>query len=478
VSHLASIVSLVSTVSGAGTAVGLQSVINALSVRILAGASATSAEVQVASAAATSADGHANTVSAAAAATSVQLVSVMSTVSHLASIVSLVSTVSAAGTAVGLQSVVNALSVRIAAGDSATSAEVQVASAAATSADGHAQTVSVAVAALSLNVTSVMSTVSHLASIVSLVSTVSGAGTAVGLQSVINALSNRISGIVAGGGITSDAASAMIASVASTMYSAKISVGATASVKGIQSAINAHEGQFSQLNSVVSNALSAGNVISATLVSIQSSVSHLASIVSNISTQSAVAGSVVATGVGLQSVVNALSNRLSLQNLPPNAANTHAAVTRRVLSAAGAVVASAALADVTGMSVSVKNGGIYYMLAMLMLTRGGAATVHGFGLTYPAMTACRGTVETHVSTSQSVFVANIQYQASFDSGNSGNILVSVSASQGAKLSVLLRYEALMVPSANGVVQIQAKAAGGTSAISVVVGSFIQVTRIN
>jgi len=29
-----------------------------------------------------------------------------------------------------------------------------------------------------------------------------------------------------------------------------------------------------------------------------------------------------------------------------------------------------------------------------------------------------------------------------------------------------------------VVQIQAKAAGGTSAISVVVGSFIQVTRIN
>ena len=317
---------------------------------------------------------------------------------------------------------------------------MQVASAAATSADGHANTVSVAVAALSLNVTSVMSTVSHLASIVSNVSANSAGGSATGLQNVVNLLSNKISQVIAGGGITSADAAAMIASVASTTYSSRTSIGGATSTKGIQSAINNLSLQISSLNSVVSNALSAGDVISAALTTI--------------------------------------SNKLSAIAIPPNSISTTSPIARRVLSTAGAVVASAALADVTGMSVSVKNGGIYQLLAMLMLTRGGAATVHGFGLTSPAMTQCRGKIETHVSTSQSVLVAGHNYRAYFDGGNSGTILVSVSASQGAKLSVLLKYEALMVPSANGVVQIQAKAAGGASAISVCVGSFIQVTRIN
>jgi hypothetical protein len=72
---------------------------------------------------------------------SATIVSVQSTVSHLASIVSLVSTVSAAGTAVGLPSVVNALSARIVAGASATSAEVQTASAAATSVNARVTSV-------------------------------------------------------------------------------------------------------------------------------------------------------------------------------------------------------------------------------------------------------------------------------------------------------------------------------------------------
>lgn len=240
----------------------------------IASAAAMSADGHAATAslAATSADGHANTASAAATSVNNRVNSVNIFVSGIsARSVGNVSTH-------GFQSVVDALSNRISAvvggTGSVTSAElaaavavetsnrtsavnqeisdrdaadqalqlsitansarvvsvsaelaslVQIASAAATSADGHANTVSarlVSVSAelaslinsVSVTMVSVQSTLSHLASIVSLVSAVSAGGTAVGLQSVINALSNRISAIP-GGGSTNAVAFVSVANV-------------------------------------------------------------------------------------------------------------------------------------------------------------------------------------------------------------------------------------------------------------------------
>lgn len=139
--------------------------ISIVSARVVSVSAELASLIQIASAAATSADGHANTVSARVVSVSAEMASL-----------------------------------------------VQIASAAATSADGHANTVSAEAAAASVTLVSVQSTVSHLASIVSLVSTVSGGGTAVGLQSVINALSNRISAIP-GGGSTNAVARVSVANV-------------------------------------------------------------------------------------------------------------------------------------------------------------------------------------------------------------------------------------------------------------------------
>jgi hypothetical protein len=394
-------VSVRTSVGGATSVKGLQSALDKLSTQISNEVSIRTVSVQTASAAATSADGHANTVSAAVETLSAKVVSVS------AQLVSL-------------------------------EVHASAASAAATSVDGRVTSV------LSNEISNLKSavsvTLSNTKSAVDNVSVNSAAGSATGLQNCMNLLSNKISQINAGAGLTSDQVSACIASVASTKYSARTSIAGATSVKGIQSALDALSLQISALNSVVSNALSAGDVVS--------------------------------------NQISAISVKMSLAILPPNAVTTIAATTRRVLSADAVNVASAALADISGLSISVKNGGIYQFECFMMMTRGGAATVHGYGITFPAMTALRGRIEHHVSVAQSVFAAAKIYLTTFDETASGSILVSVSASQGARLPTFLKAEALMVPSANGVVQMQGKAAGGASAVTIKVGSYIEVRRIN
>ncbi len=177
--------------------------------------SAADAHASVASVAAASVDGHVNTVSAA-------VNTVSNNLSALCAAISAVSTVSAAGVAIGLQSVINALSVRIAGvgAGSVTSAEVQTASAAATSVDSRLTSVTSAIINASTGGSlAAISLMSDTKSAVANVSTVSAAGTAVGLQSVVNALSVRIAGVGAGS-VTS--AEVQTASAAATSVDARV----------------------------------------------------------------------------------------------------------------------------------------------------------------------------------------------------------------------------------------------------------------
>lgn len=119
----------------------------------------------------------------------------------------------------GLQSVINALSNRISAaggGGSVTSAEVQVASAAATSVDGRATSLA---NAISVNLSAVLnastgpsiaaiSLMSDTKSAVANVSCVSGAGSATGLQDVIQALSVRVDAVSNADSVTRSALAA------------------------------------------------------------------------------------------------------------------------------------------------------------------------------------------------------------------------------------------------------------------------------
>lgn len=153
---------------------GFQSVIDALSSRISAvtGNSVTSAEVQTASAAATSADAHAATASLAAtsadghaATASLAATSVDGRVNSVNTFISGISARSVGGISThGFQSVIDALSSRISAvtGNSVTSAEVQTASAAATSADAHANAASAAATSVDARVNAISQQVSVL----------------------------------------------------------------------------------------------------------------------------------------------------------------------------------------------------------------------------------------------------------------------------------------------------------------------------
>lgn len=272
VSHIRSAVSNVSAQSAAGSATGLQAVINLLSNKIsaVAGGSVTSNEASAISAQAASAlsqalsvlsvtdaalsvraDSVANAVSVVSQALSVlstRHTSLASDVSHIRSAVSNVSATSAGGgSATGLQAVVDALSNKI----SATAAG--------------------AMSITSAEFTSLQSDVSHIRSAVSNVSAQSAGGSATGLQAVINLLSNKISASGGGGGsVTSTEASAISQNASANAVSivnAKLSTlsftFSTVSVKGQQSVNN-------QLASVISDAMSAGDAVSADLTSVKS----------------------------------------------------------------------------------------------------------------------------------------------------------------------------------------------------------------
>jgi hypothetical protein len=173
---------------------------NVVSARVVSVSAELASLVQIASAAATSADAHANTVSAAANTISARVVSVS------AELASLVQIASAAATSAD--------------------AHANTASAAATSADAHANTVSARAVSISAELASLVQIASAAATSVNArVTSVNAALSALsgrsagnvsthGLQSIIDALSNRISGVTGGtGSVTSNELSAAAVSV-------------------------------------------------------------------------------------------------------------------------------------------------------------------------------------------------------------------------------------------------------------------------
>lgn len=216
---------------------------------------------------------------------STRFTSAASDLSQLRSAVSGVSTQTAGASATGLQAVVDFLANRISlvagGGGSVTSTEVSAVSAQAASALSQALSVlSVTDAALSARVDSVAnalsvlsdrftsgaSDLSHIRSMVLGVSAASGAGTAVGLQSVVNALQNRISANSGGGGggsVTSTELSAVSAQAASAISNAQSIGSATAAALSARiDSVNALSGnaQFGFRSNVTS--VRSGNTLS------------------------------------------------------------------------------------------------------------------------------------------------------------------------------------------------------------------------
>ena len=169
---------------------------------------------------------------------------------------------------------------------SARAASVQTASAAATSADGHAATASAAATSVDGRVNSVNTFLSSISA-----RSVGNVSTH-GLQSVINALSNRISAAGGAGSVTSNELSAVSAQAASAINVV------SADLATLSLAVSALSTNVSTLSAKVVS-------VSAQLVSVDGRVNSVNTFLSGISARSA--------GVsthGLQSVINALSTRI------------------------------------------------------------------------------------------------------------------------------------------------------------------------
>lgn len=372
-SVLCAALSAISAVSGATSVDGLQSVINQLSNRTsvlshaisIASAAATSADAHAAtaSAAATSADGHANTVSAAVETLSAKVVSIS------AQLVSL-------------------------------EVHASAASAAATSVDGRVNTLSQAHSVLSNVVSAVQSAVSN-------VSCVSGAGSATGLQNVVQALSVRIA--AAGGG--------------------------------------------------------SATPTSASYLSLQSTVSHLASIVSLVSAVSS-GGS----ATGLQAVVNALSNRISA--IPGGASTPTIGHVSAVQ-----VISSTTLITVSGLSISVSAGGMYMLDAHVLFNIPAAGAVIKWGLNYPGMVETRGRIYMPYALSAGGG-ANLPAFAHWAGSDSASGSLIMSRSAGTYTTPVAMYDGVFNVSTTGTVHILGAASTGAGAISVLPASFIRVLKLN
>jgi hypothetical protein len=151
----------------------------------------------------------------------------------------------------------------------------------------------------------------------------------------------------------------------------------------------------------------------------------------------------------------------------------------RAVLAANATVATSAMQNISGLSLSVSAGGIYRFNAHLMLNRTATSAItYGYGLTFPAMTNCRGTYFITTSTTQSALpTASVTgARIIFDGGASGSVLISTATID--KASAFAEIEAIMIPSADGVVQLQAKTSVAANIIIVLAGSYMEVVRLN
>jgi hypothetical protein len=150
----------------------------------------------------------------------------------------------------------------------------------------------------------------------------------------------------------------------------------------------------------------------------------------------------------------------------------------RVVLDTTASVVGVGMTNISGMSLSVSAGGVYRLNAQLILNRNNAAILYGYGLTFPAMTNCRGTYYVGTSSTQSALgTASVAGgRVIFDGGSSGATLISTIST--ARLSTYARIEAIMVPSADGTIQLQAMTSNASNALAVVAGSYMEVVRLS
>jgi hypothetical protein len=238
-----------------------------------------------------------------------------------------------------------------------------------------------------------LSVLSSQVSVMQAVSARNTAGTSVkGLQSILNAFSNRISAAGGGSGsVTSTEVSAVSAQAASALSQA-ISVG-TATANDISNNLSNETSNRISADDALSNAIS-------NLTSAHNALSNLVSGAGNLSNQVSIlsqAVSVLSNNVSnLTSAKDVVSNAISVLSQQVSVLSQAVSVLSQQVSAAGGfqqayfnaglTISAATLVDITSLGFSTAAGGVYAVQAMLMweaIVSGGYA----FGLSMPALAA-------------------------------------------------------------------------------------------
>lgn len=402
------------------------------------GGSVTSAKVQTASAAATSADAHANTVSA-------RVVSVSAELASLVQIASAAAT-SADGHA-------NTVSARLVSVSAELASLVQIASAAATSADGHANTVSARAASISAEVVSLAQSAS--ATLETHINTVSNAdsvhfsamvnASTVGSLAAISLLQSAINTVSAGVNTVSNQVSVNLSAVnnAST-------VGSLAAISLMQSAINTVSNQVSVNLSAVNNASTIGS-IAALSIAIANDASVSAAVMSTIATSLLGAGQFrVVTGA--QAVVSTFPQKVS------------------------------------GMSLSIAANGVYDVQGQVLWTQstaGSASAIFQFGMSInqaPTAAAFVMVGNKHAFGAVGTVSAQVQFAGVGAICATPSIMYSVKASvaaSGTPVQTMVRFEGVLVAGGLGGILKCLVGASTTSntGINVIAGSYVRAFKI-
>jgi hypothetical protein len=136
------------------------------------------------------------------------------------------------------------------------------------------------------------------------------------------------------------------------------------------------------------------------------------------------------------------------------------------------------MTTIAGLSVSVDAGAIYQFQAFLLVNRGAAAQVYGYGLSFPAMKHTRGRIVAGASVVNAALpTASVMMVDQPWAGDSASTSVLISTISMAQLSTMVAYGGVFVVSTAGTVHLLAKASAGAAAASFLPGSYCQVFKI-
>lgn len=226
-----------------------------------------------------------------------------------------------------------------------------------------------------------------------------------------------------------------------------------------------------ELSAVSAQAASAISVLSQQVSVLSQQVSVLSQAVSVVSAAVANVSAVSAggTAVGLQSVVNALSNRISAI---PGAGSVNAVA---VVGNAQTISATT-LANVSGMLASVSAAKLYRLEGYLLFSVP-SANVGKFGMTFPAMTRAGAHLwgATSILAGAAASSFSSFYAGEIGIANTGAVAVSVAFGVG---NHAMGIDGAFLVSTGGAIQLQAAGSVGTAPIVILPGSYMRVFKLN